>query len=87
MAGPGRTKGRTLGDAQVQVALCPGQGWWRGWVLTMVYTNMQMLEERAMSAEAQEAILTLEVSIGLVVQLAVGYQLLHAGETLSAAQG
>lgn len=53
----------------------------------MVYTNMQMLEERAMSAEAQEAILTLEVSIGLVVQLAMGYQLLHAGETLSAAQG
>lgn len=30
---------------------------------------------------------SLEVSIGLVVQLAVGYQLLHAGETLSAAQG
>lgn len=39
-----------------------------------------------MSAEAQEAILTLEVAVGLVMQLAVGYQLLHAGETLSAAQ-
>lgn len=53
----------------------------------MLCTNMQMLEERSVSAEAQEAILTLEVAVGLVMQLAVGYQLLHAGETLSAAQG
>lgn len=30
--------------------------------------------------------LSLEVAVGLVMQLAVGYQLLHAGETLSAAQ-
>lgn len=30
---------------------------------------------------------SLEIAIGLVMQLAVGYQLLHAGETLSAAQG
>jgi hypothetical protein len=48
---------------------------------------MQMLEQRAVSAEAQEAVLTLEVAVGFVMQFAVGHQLLHAGKDLGAAQG
>lgn len=51
-----------------------------------VGADVEVLEEGTVGAEAQQAVLTLEVAVGFVVHFHVGHEVLHAGEGLCAAQ-
>lgn len=53
-----RRRVRLRGSLGRRRLLVEGGGWRRGWALRMLGANMQMLEERAVRAEAQEAVLT-----------------------------
>lgn len=53
-----RRRVRFRGALERRGLLVEGRGWRWGWALRMLSANMQMLEERAVRAEAQEAVLT-----------------------------